>query len=82
VRSHQYRHEHVTPPKLLVVTPHYGREQSLRRIAASVLASFPLMIWTTTEQLFQVQGPLAAIWRPLGSGGEIEEDGIRSTWIE
>jgi DNA-binding MarR family transcriptional regulator len=81
VRSQQYRHEHKIPPTLLVVTPHYGREQSLRHVAASVLGSFPLRVWTTTEQLFQVQGPLAAIWRPLGSRGEIEEDGIRSTWI-
>lgn len=78
VRSQQYRHEHKVPPTLLVVTPHYGREQSLRRVAASVLGSFPLRVWTTTEQLFQVQGPLAAIWKTLGLEGEVDEDGTRS----
>jgi hypothetical protein len=44
VRSQQYRHEHRTPPILLLVVPHTGREQSLRRIAASVLDSRSLMV--------------------------------------
>jgi DNA-binding MarR family transcriptional regulator len=82
VRSQQYRHEHVTPPQLLVVAPHTGREQFLRRIAASLLGSLPLTVWTTTEPLVQVQGPLAAIWRPLRSGRDVEDDGMRLPWVE
>jgi hypothetical protein len=78
VRSQQYRHEHRTPPLLLLVVPHTGREQSLRQIAASVLDSRSLTVWTTTEPLLQVQGSLAAIWKP---GLEAEEKRIRTTWV-
>lgn len=80
IRSQQYRHEHRTPPTLLLVTPQNGREQSLRRIAASVLGSFPLTVRTTTEPLLKVQGPLAAIWKP--GFVDTEDDGVRSVWIE
>lgn len=82
VRSQQYRQEHRTPPKLLLVAPQNGREQSLRTVAASVLGSLPLTIWTTTEPLLNVQGPLGAIWKPLKPGGAIDEEGTRSQWVE
>jgi Replication-relaxation len=81
VRSQHYRQNHRTPPTLLLVAPHNGREQTLRQIAISVLGSLPLRIWTTTEPLLNVQGPLAAIWKPLRSGEKIEGEG-RSFWIE
>jgi Replication-relaxation/Bacterial regulatory protein, arsR family len=80
VRSQQYRHEHTTPPTLLIVAPQTGREQFLRRIIASAPATLPLAIWTTTEQLLTVRGPLAAIWKPMRSGGDIGADESRSTW--
>jgi hypothetical protein len=82
VRSQHYRHEHRTPPKLLIVAPHHGRELFLQRIVTSVLGSLPLSVWTTTEQLLKVKGPLAAIWKPLELGRSIEDDGARSTWVE
>lgn len=80
IRSHYYRHEHRTPPRLLLVAPQNGREQSLRRIAASVLGSLPLTVWTTTEPLLKVQGPLAAIWKP--GFVDTEEGDVRSVWVE
>jgi hypothetical protein len=82
IRSQQYRHEHVSPPKLLIVAPHHGRELFLQRIVTSVLGSLPLSVWTTTEQFLKVKGPLAAIWKPLELGRSIEDDGARSTWVE
>ena len=82
VRSQHYRQDHRTPPTLLLVAPHNGREQTLRQIAASVLGSLPLRIWTTTEPLVKVQGPLTAIWKLLKSGPDREEDEGRSFWIE
>ncbi len=80
VRSQHYRQDHRTPPTLLLVAPHSGREQMLRQIAGSVLGSLPLRVWTTTEPLLMVQGPLTTIWKLLKSGGESEEGG-RSLWV-
>jgi hypothetical protein len=80
VRSQQYRYEHRTPPKLLLVAPQNGRERSLRRIAASALGSLPLAVRTTMQQLLKVQGPLAAIWKP--GVVDTEDDSVRSAWIE
>ena len=80
VRSQHYRREHRTPPKLLLVAPQNGREQSLRQVAASVLGPLPLPVWTTTGPLLKVQGPLAAIWKPLKSGAMTEEENFRSRW--
>ncbi|MBA2394001.1 MAG: replication-relaxation family protein [Ktedonobacteraceae bacterium] len=82
VRSQHYRQEHIAPPKLLIVTPHHGREQSLRRVATPMLGALSLRVWTTTEPLLQVQGPLGSIWKPLQSSREMEEGGARSMWIE
>ena len=81
VRSQHYRQDHRTPPTLLLVAPHNGREQTLRQIATSVLGSLPLRIWTTTEPLVKVQGPLTAIWKLLKSGPDREEDEGRSMWV-
>ena len=82
VRSHQYRQEHLTPPKLLLVMPHHGREQMIRRVAASILEGLPLTFWTTTEQLLQVQGPLATIWKKGGLKEDEQEEVARSSWLE
>jgi hypothetical protein len=79
IRSQQYRQDHRTAPTLLLVAPQNGREQSLRAVMASVFGTLPLTFWTTTEPLLQVQGPLAAIWKPMRSGGE--EEGGRSAWV-
>lgn len=82
IRSKQYRQDHLTPPILLLATPQNGREQSLRHIASSALGLLPLKIWTTTEQLLKVQGPLSDIWKPIRPGVDIEADVARSLWIE
>jgi hypothetical protein len=79
IRSQQYRQDHRTAPTLLLVAPQNGREQSLRAVMASVFGTLPLTFWTTTEPLLHVQGPLAAIWKPMRSGGE--EEGGRSAWV-
>lgn len=78
IRSQQYRHEHRTPPILLLVTPQTGRERMVRQLATSILGTLPLKIWTTNEPFLHVQGPLAAIWKPGEKGGDEVE---RSKWV-
>jgi len=81
VRSRQYRQEHQVPPALLLVTPHVGREQYIRRVATSVLGTLPLAVWTTTAQFLQVEGPLAMIWKSVSKEQELEDE-QRVGWIE
>jgi DNA-binding MarR family transcriptional regulator len=80
MRSQYYRQEHKTAPILLLVAPQNGREQSLRHVAATIFGTLPITLWTTTEQLLNVQSPQAAIWKPMRSGLN-EEDIDRSTWV-
>lgn len=63
IASREWAREHSMLPLLICVAPDIAQERRLQRMAQARLTSTPgLAVWTTTEVLFNEQGPLSPIW--------------------
>jgi hypothetical protein len=63
IASREWAREHSMLPVLICIAPDIAQERRVQRVAEASLAHTPgLVLWTTTEGLFQEQGPLALIW--------------------
>jgi len=63
IASREWARECSLLPALICVAPDIAQERRVQRVAQSRLAqSLGLVVWTTTEVLLKVYGPLAPIW--------------------
>jgi hypothetical protein len=63
IASREWARKHSMLPVLICIAPDIAQERRVQRVAEASLAHTPgLVLWTTTEGLFQEQGPLAPIW--------------------
>ena len=61
--SREWARECLLLPVLVCIAPDIAQERRMQRVAEVRLTHAPgMVLWTTTEVLFQEQGPLAPIW--------------------
>jgi hypothetical protein len=75
LHSSQYRLEHSSLPRLLIIVSQVSRELVVQQLVQSILGETPLHVAMTTQPLLQAHGSLAAIWKGKGT----QE---RSLWME
>jgi hypothetical protein len=63
IASREWAREHSMLPVLICVAPDIAQERRVQRVAQDTLTqSAGLIVWTTTEALFNEHGPLSPIW--------------------
>jgi hypothetical protein len=63
IASREWAREHSMLPVLICVAPDIAQERRVQRVAQDRLTrSAGLIVWTTTEVLFNEHGPLSPIW--------------------
>jgi hypothetical protein len=63
IASREWAREHSMLPVLICVAPDNAQERRVQRVAQDTLTqSAGLIVWTTTEALFNEHGPLSPIW--------------------
>ena len=63
IASREWAREHSMLPVLICVAPDIAQERRVQRVAQDRLTrSAGLIVWTTTEALFNEHGPLSPIW--------------------
>ncbi|HZR43465.1 MAG TPA: hypothetical protein VFB12_25350, partial [Ktedonobacteraceae bacterium] len=68
-------------PLLLFIVPEPGQEGRVQRVARALLQATTLQVYTTTATRLAENGPLEAIWLPIGAftQGPLPE---RCSWLD